>query len=502
MPSLDTTLTLIPSTTPLLAVLVSMAAVPLIAASGRWPNLREGWTFAAALAKAGLVVSMLPAVLAGDVLECRLWELSPGLELALRVDAMGMVFALVASLLWILTSCYSVGYVRGAGELRQTRYFAFFALCLSAAIGLSFAANLLTFVVFWELLSLSAWPLVLHKHTPEAVAGARRYLCFQIPASLCLVTATAWCLTVTGPVDFRAGGWPALAALSDGQLQALAALFLVGVGTKAALLPLQSWLPAAMVAPTPVSALLHAVAVVKAGVFGVLRVTGFVFGPALMTRIGVTNVLAWVAAVTLLAGSLVALRQDNLKRRLAWSTVAHLSYIVLGCALLTPSSWTGSVMHLGTHATMKITLFFCAGAIYVRTHKVNVSDMAGIGRQMPLTMAAFAIGSLGLIGVPGVNGFVSKWMLALGTLEAGQVAFLVSLLLSGLLNAAYLLPVVHTAFFETSPRFPRFGEARALMLVPLLVTALVSVVLGFAPNLGMHLWDLARAVSLSVVGAP
>jgi len=491
----------VPSLRPLLAVLVSLGAVPLIVASGeRRRNLREAWTLLAALAKAGLVLSMLPDVLAGRVLECRLWELMPGVALAFRVDALGYVFALVASTLWVLTSLYSIGYVRGAKEQRQTRYFASFALSLSATIGIAFAENLLTFLIFFEALTLATYPLVLHKETPEARAGARKYLCYTLPAGLSLLAAVAVTGQVAGTLDFRAGGILADAGLSSAALAGLFLLFIGGVGVKAGLMPIHSWLPAAMVAPTPVSALLHAVAVVKAGAFGVLRVTGFVFGPELLRGLPLGTALAWAAAITLTTASLLALRQDNLKRRLAYSTVGHLSYIVLGAALLNAWSWAGAIMHLVFHALMKITLFFCAGAIYVRTHEENVSRLAGIGRQMPITMTAFAIASLGLIGVPGVNGFVSKWGLANGAAAADQGVFVALLVLSGVLNAGYFLPIVHLAFFRRSDAYPAFGEASPLMVVPLAMTALASLVLGVAPNLGAHAWDLARSAAMAVTG--
>ncbi len=420
------------STRPLWALLVSLLAIPLILLAGeKRRNLREGWTLLAALLKAGLVWSMLPWVLSGRVAQFSLWRIAPGVELALRVDTLGFVFAVVASTLWLLTSMYSIGYVRGAHEHKQTRYFASFALCLHATIGIAFAANLLTFVIFFEMLSLATYPLVIHKETPKAIDAARKYLAFVLPAGLMLVLATVLTATIHplgsggfGALDFRAGGFLSSSDASRRMLQLIFLLFMLGVGVKAALMPLQSWLPAAMAAPTPVSALLHAVAVVKAGVFGVLRIVGFVYGPTLLREIGVWHMLAWVAGITLTVASLLALRQDNLKRRLAYSTVGHLSYIVLGAAILTPSGMAGSVMHLMFHATMKITLFFCAGAIYVRTHKENISEMVGIGRQMPVTMIAFGIASLGLAGVPGVNGFVSKWTLAVGTVDARQWWFL------------------------------------------------------------------------------
>jgi multicomponent Na+:H+ antiporter subunit D len=491
----------IESVRPLWAVLVSLLAIPFIVASGRQPNLRESFTLIAAFMKAALVLSMLPWALAGKQAWVTLWQISPGIELALRVDTLGYVFAMVASVLWVLTSFYSIGYVRGAHEHKQTRYFASFALCLSATIGICFAANLLTFVVFFEILTLATYPLVLHKETPEAIAASRKYLAYTLPAGLALLGAVAWSVSATGgATDFAPGGFLAGASISDEGLRWLFLLFMLGVGVKAGIMPLHSWLPAAMAAPTPVSALLHAVAVVKAGVFGVLRVTGYVFGPEVLQRIDVWTTLAWVAAITLTVGSLLALRQDNLKRRLAYSTVAHLSYIVLGAALLTGASWSGAVMHLMFHATMKITLFFCAGAIYVRTHKENISDMHGIGRQMPITMLAFAIGSLGLAGVPGVNGFVSKWYLTVGAVQAEQMAFMGLLLLSGVLNAAYFFPIVHVAFFRRNDAYASYGEAPALMVVPLGITAVLSVVLGIAPNLGVHAWDLARTIASAVTG--
>ncbi len=486
---------------PLLALLASLAAVPLIVASGeKRPNLREAWTLIAATLKAGIVYSMLPAVLAGQTFTCRVLEISPGVVLELETDALGMIFAIVASTLWLLTSFYSIGYVRGTGEHKQTRYFASFAVCLSATIGISFAANLLTFFVFFETLTLATYPLVLHKETREAKAGARKYLCYTLPAGLSLLLAIAITWSLAGTIDFRAGGILDPSMASTGQLRILFILFILGVGVKAGLMPIHAWLPAAMVAPTPVSALLHAVAVVKAGVFGVLRVTGFVFGPELASSLGTGHALAWVAGITLTVASLLAMKQDNLKRRLAYSTVGHLSYIVLGAALINGWSWTGATLHLMFHATMKITLFFCAGAIYVRTHKQNISGMVGIGRQMPFTMAAFAVGAVGLAGVPGVNGFVSKWGLASGAAAAQEPLFLGLLVLSGVLNAAYFFPIVHQAFFKRSDAFPRLGEASPFMVAPLCITAAISLLLGVAPNIGVHAWELANMSARAVTG--
>lgn len=483
---------------PLLAVAISLVATVFIVLSYHRPNVREAWTLAAAVVKFFLVFSMLPDVLAGRVPEVTLPPLAPGIALVLRADPFGLFFALVASALWIFTSIYSIGYVRGLSEHKQTRYFASFAVALSSTIGVAFAANLLTFIVFYEMLTIATYPLVVHKETPEAISAGRKYLAYTLSAGVALIFAAAWTYHLTGTLEFQAGGFLAGSA-SPGELLALLALFVFGCGVKAGIMPLHSWLPTAMVAPTPVSGLLHAVAVVKAGVFGMLRIVGFVFGPALLEELGAWYALAIIAGATLLLASLLAFRQDNLKRRLAYSTIGHLSYIILGAALLTPHGWLGGVLHLVNHATLKITLFFCAGAIYVKTHRENVSELDGIGRQMPLTMGAFALASLGLAGVPPMNGFVSKWFLGMGALEAQQTVFLLLLLLSGLLNAGYLLPIVRRAFFERSADFARFDEPSMLMVIPLVITALLSLAMGFLPDGFGSFYHLATEIATSVV---
>ena len=262
---------------PLLAVLVSLLAAILIVVCGRWPNLREGWTLLAAVTKFALVFSLLGDVLGGRTPGVTLFEVSPGIALALRVDALGITFALSASLLWILTSVYSIGYMRSLGEEHQTRYFASFAICLSSTIGIAFAANLLTFLIFYEMLTIATYPLVVHKGTAEALASGRKYLVYLLTGGGALLLAVAWVSRIAPTLDFQPGGiLPAATGATE--LALLLILFVIAVGVRAGLMPLHSWLPAAMVAPTPVSALLHAVAVVKAGVFGFARVTGFVFG--------------------------------------------------------------------------------------------------------------------------------------------------------------------------------------------------------------------------------
>jgi multicomponent Na+:H+ antiporter subunit D len=476
------------SAAPLYAVTVSLAAAVLIALSDRSPNLREFWTLAAAFGKFAIVASMLPAVLHGKVIEYTLIELFPGLTFAFRVDAFGLFFALLASFLWIVTSFYSIGYVRAENEHKQTRYFVSFAVALSATMGVAFSANLLTMFVFYEILTLCTFPLVGHKETPEAMRGARRYITYLLGTSLAfLMFAIVLTYQEAGTLDFQNGG---LFGGKGGSvmLTAIFVLYVLGIA-KAAMMPFHSWLPAAMVAPTPVSALLHAVAVVKTGVFVMVRVVVHVFGVNLLGGIGMGEPLAWYASITIILASVIALRQDNLKARLAYSTVSQLSYVVLGAALLSASGVTGSIMHIVLHAFGKITLFFAAGAIYVASHKSNVSELDGIGWRMPFTMGAFTLGALSMIGLPPLGGFVSKWFIAMGTVEAGEKSILIVLAASTLLNAAYFLPIVYRAFLKRPEGGFALKEAPAFMVVPLVVTAIGAVVLFFKPGVFL---DLAR----------
>ncbi|EMA42630.1 monovalent cation/H+ antiporter subunit D, partial [Halococcus saccharolyticus DSM 5350] len=370
-------------------------------------------------------------------------------EFALRADPLGILFALLASLLWLVTSFYSIGYMRGLSEHHQTRYFAAFAGSVSAAIGVAFAANLLVLFVFYELLTVATYPLVAHDETAEARAAGRKYLAYTFGGGVAVLAGALLVFWATGTTAFTPGGIAALASADPVVARAAFGLLAAGFGVKAALMPLHSWLPDAMVAPTPVSGLLHAVAVVKSGVFGIARVILDVYGPDLAASLGVGIALAAVATFTLVVASVIALRQDNLKRRLAFSTVSQLSYIVLGLAVLNPLSLVGGLLHIPAHAFMKLTLFFCAGAIHVETHTDDISNMAGIGRRMPLTMVAFGVASLGMAGIPLVAGFVSKYFLLIGTISAGDIVFTAALLVSGVLNIAYFWPVVYTAFFES-----------------------------------------------------
>jgi multicomponent Na+:H+ antiporter subunit D len=476
----------------LIAVFTPFAAAIAI---GLVPKLSEFVSFLASLITVVAVVMLLSGTLAGQSAEVELVQVIPGLGLGLRVDALGMTFALLASGLWVLSTLYSTGYVRANNLKHRPRYFACFAASIGAAVGVALAGNVLTFLLFYEALTLATYPLVLHKETPEAVSAARRYLVFALSGGVLLTIATVWTWALTGTLEFVPGGFMHLVT-GPAALGPLFLLYILGAGVKAAIMPLHSWLPAAMVAPSPVSALLHAVAVVKAGVFACIRVLNYVFGPASLGQTNWTNVLLAVCAATILIGSLLALRQDNLKRRLAYSTIVHLSYIVFGAALLTPSGLTGAIFHMANHGLAKITLFFCAGAIYATAHLERVSQLRGLARRMPWTWAAFTIASLALIGIPGLCGFVSKLQLARGTLDAQHHFYAFVLLGASLLTAAYLLPIVRTAYLDEPDRVDDehhsepVGEARLAMVIPLTATAALVVIFG--------LWPLAIDVQHSL----
>jgi multicomponent Na+:H+ antiporter subunit D len=418
----------------------------LIVLQDRYPNIREAITLITAACLILVVLTILPVVYEGGRPGFVAFEILPGLPIAFEAEPLGMLFALVSSGLWLVTSFYSIGYMRAHHEHKQTRFYACFAVAISSAMGICFSGNMLTLFIFYEVLTLSTYPLVVHSETPEAVKGARTYLGILIGTSIgFLLLAILWTWYLTGTLDFKEGG--ILAGKAEGPVLGLL-LFLYMYGTgKAALMPIHRWLPAAMVAPTPVSALLHAVAVVKAGVFTVLKIIVYIFGVDTLAGISQDDWLMYIAGFTMLAASCVALTKDNLKARLAYSTVSQLSYIVLGAALASGLGIIGGGMHIAMHAFGKITLFFCAGAIMVASHKTEISQMDGLGRTMPLTFFAFLVGSLSVIGVPPLGGSWSKWYLMLAAADAQHVIFIFVFMASSLLNIAYLMPVVARGFF-------------------------------------------------------
>ncbi|MFC1521714.1 monovalent cation/H+ antiporter subunit D family protein [Elusimicrobiota bacterium] len=480
---------IVQSCAPFYAVIVSLVAVVLIGFSNKNKNLRESWTIIASVIKFLIVVSILPAILGGKIVECHIFTLLPGLDIKLRVDALGIFFALTASFLWIVTSFYSIGYVRALNEHAQTRYFMCFAAVMSATIGVAFSANLITLFVFYEIITLATYPLVAHKETAKAMSATRKYLVYLLGTSVAFqLFAIFLTYKLAGTLDFANSGILAGTA-SKFVLTCVFVLFMAGVA-KAAMMPFHSWLPAAMVAPTPVSALLHAVAIVKVGVFFVIRIVLHIFGVDLMAQLGIGTVFAYFASFTIIVASVIALRQDDLKARLAYSTISQLSYIVLGVALLTPLGITGSIMHIVIHAFGKITLFFTAGAIYVATHKTKISELNGIARQMPFTIGAFSIGALSMIGVPPAAGFISKWYLVLGSLHAHQIPIFIVLIASTILNACYFLPIIYAAVFKGRETGIRIKEAPMMMVIPLMLTAFGTLVLFFWPGLFMELVDI------------
>ncbi len=430
-----------------------------------------------------IILSFYPTVLAGNTPSVTLAEPIKGLGIVFTVEPLGLLFATVASGLWILTTIYAVGYMRGANESNQTRFFLCFAISIAAAIGIAFAGNLLTLFMFYEMLTLATYPLVTHKGNEAARQGGRVYLGILMFTSIgFLLFAILWTYSLTGTVDFKPGGIlqghasPTVALI-------LLTLFAFGTG-KAALMPFHRWLPSAMVAPTPVSALLHAVAVVKAGVFTVLKITVYVFGIDFIAETGAGTIILWVAAFTLTAASIIALSKDNLKARLAYSTVGQLSYVIVGAMLANAAGIIGGAMQIAMHAMGKITLFFCAGAIYVATKKTEISQLDGLGHRMPFTFAAFFIGSLSIIGLPPMGGAWSKWFLLIGSADAEQWILLGLLLLSSLLNVVYLLSIVGRAFFlplptDSATPLPagNIQEAPLNCVVPLCLTATGCVVL-------------------------
>jgi len=481
------------------AVLASLAlpllGAFLIALAGRISaNIREAATMLVATGLALIVWSLVPLVMAGERPQVSVAEVLPGIELAFAVEPLGMLFAALASMLWIVNSLYSIGYMRGNDEANQTRFYVLFAVSLGATIGVAFAANLFTLFLFYEALTLSTYPLVAHKGDQRSVASARVYLVVLLSTSIVLfLPAIIWTYMAAGSGEFTLGG--VLAGKLEGAgVGLLLLLFVFGIG-KAAVMPVHLWLPAAMVAPTPVSALLHAVAVVKAGVFAITKVVIYIFGVQHLLDAFVADLLVAAAAFTIIAASIVALRQENLKRLLAYSTVAQLSYVVMAIALLTPLAGIGAAAHIVAHAFGKITLFFAAGAIYTAAHKTELHELRGIGRRMPVTMSAFTIGALSMIGIPPTGGFISKWYILAGAYQADNMLALLTIIASTLLNAAYLLPIIYMAWFARDETLEARAHGEAPWPAVLALTLTAALTLGFFVFHSAVL-DLARQLLL------
>jgi len=470
------------------ALLLTALCLPLFAVLGitltsRWPNLREAVTLMSSALLSIAVFTIYMRFSGGAVFAIDIAEPLPGLMLRFEIEPLGMLLALVTSTLWFVTAIYAIGYMRKHNEENQTRFYALFAIAIGSALGAAFSGNLLTLFLWYEVLTVSTYPLVAHAGTKKARDGARTYIGILLTTSILFqLFAILITYSVAGTLDFSDGGILA-GKLDPAWAGLLYALFIFGIG-KAAVMPFHRWLPAAMVAPTPVSALLHAVAVVKVGVFTVLKVTVYIFGTDFITSSGASDWLIWFAGATILLASLVAMTQDNLKLRLAYSTISQLSYIVLGALLATDMGLLGGTMHIAMHAFAKITLFFAAGAILVAAHKTEISQLDGLGRQMPLTFVFFTIGACSIIGLPPFGGMWSKWYLAMGTLEAGQWVMLAVLLMSSLLNIAYLLVIPARAFFSQAREKNAYsgGEAPVSCLIAMAISSMMCIYLFIYPE--------------------
>jgi len=506
---------------PVWAIIWPFIVALLILLSGRRPNLRETWTLLGGAGLSFTVLSMIGPILQNGPIHFTWFTLLPGIDFAFKVDALGLIFAITSSCLWILVSIYSIGYMRSLKEHAQTRFYFCFALALLGAIGIALAANLVTMFVFYEILTLSTYPLVTHEESPEALSAGHKYLAYLLTGGLFFLIAILMTYHLVGTTEFNPQGIlkPALDNTSTLTLQIIFFCFLLGFA-KAAWMPVHSWLPTAMVAPTPVSALLHAVAVVKAGVFGIIRIVCHIYGVDLMQILGLGLALAAIAAFTIIVANIYAIGQNNLKRMLAYSTINQLSFIILGVALLSPMSVTGAMLHIPFHGFMKITLFLCAGAIAAITGIKTIDDLAGIGRVLPVTMSAFLIGAFGMCGAPPLAGFISKWHIVSGAVESGHFFFVLIVCAGSLLDVVYFFPVLRTAFFAKIPKSETLendievkvelytGQKRFLenkqplylfMIVPLAITAVFSVVFCFFPNT-LRIYDLAQMAVKNIFG--
>lgn len=470
----------------LIALLIPLIGSFGVMLKGSQENVREAISSVSSLILLGVVASMVPTVLKGDQLIFPMFTILPGVTVTLKADAMSMIFALVASSLWTIAVFYSMGYMRGLKEHAQTRFNACFALAIFGAIGVAFSANLFTMYLFYEIVSVCTYPLVAHHQDQEGYDGARKYIVYlTTTAKGLLLPALILIYVLTGTLDFAPDISTGIFSPDvNKSLVIMLYIFCIFGFAKNGIMPFHHWLPGAMVAPTPVSALLHAVAVVKVGVFCTTRTMLYVFGVDTMHALNLGIPTAYFVSFTILTASIIALSKDNLKARLAYSTVSQLSYIVLGVALLTPSGIEGGLIHIVNHAFSKITLFFCAGAIYVTAHKKYISELDGLGRVMPWTFGAFAVASLSMIGAPPVAGFITKWNLLVGSVEAHQIGILLVLIASTILNAAYFAPITYRAFFgkRTSTEPVQIKEAPLSMLIPIIIACFMSVVIGIYPD--------------------
>ncbi|HVN65727.1 MAG TPA: proton-conducting transporter membrane subunit, partial [Methanomicrobiales archaeon] len=474
-------------------LLALIVAVPFLGACAilllrKRPNPREAASLAASVLTFLFSAISLPSAFAGVPVSTPALQILPGLGLQLTADGLGLFFATLASFLWILTTVYNIGYMRGLREHSQTRYYTCFAIVIGATMGIALSANLFSLFVFYEILTVATYPLVVHEETKEALAAGRKYLVYTLSGGVAILAGMMLLYSMGNALDFIPGGNAGVVSIAPGFARIAFLLLFAGFGVKAAIVPFHGWLPSAMIAPTPVSGLLHAVAVVKAGVFGILRVMLFLYGPGLVTGLGLQNLVIAIAVITILVGSLLALLQDDFKLRLAYSTISQLSYIILGAAILLPAGVSGvtdagrsaaiigAIFAIAAHAFGKLTMFFVAGAVAVETGKTRISELGGMGRRMPAEFGAFTLATLSMAGLPPMAGFVSKWYLSVGAWGAGDWWILLVLVASSVLNLAYFLPIIIRAFFRHYDG-PVSGS-RWTLGGPTLATAAGALVLG------------------------
>jgi len=502
------------------AALLGTVAAPflgalIVIALKDYPNAREASSFLVGVATFLLAISNMPAVFKEQSVTVTLAVMSshPELQLTLWADGLGLLLASLASFLWCITTVYSTGYMRDLKEHAQTRYFACFSLVIGATMGVSLAQNLLTLFIFYEILTISTYPLVVHNETEEAFRAGRKYLVYTLGGGAAILVGTLALLAAGGgtAITFVPGGNQTLGSISLEFARVAFVLLFAGFGVKATLVPEHGWLPSAMVAPTPVSGLLHAVAVVNAGVFGLLRVMMFLYGPALIATLGMRNFVIAAAVITIIVGSLFALTQDNFKLRLAYSTISQLSYIVLAAAILTPlalgntaagasAAVIAAAFLIAAHAFGKLTMFFVAGAVNVETGKSNISELDGIGKKMPAAIIAFFMATLSMAMLPPMAGFVGKWYLSVGAWNAGYWWVLLILAFSGVLNLAYFLPITIRAFLRPYSGTIE-GPKHWLLMAPPIVTAIGTLVLGLWTTMPYGPLEIGGNIASAVTGS-
>ncbi len=475
----------------------------------RFDRTRTALNLTGAFTKVLLVCALIPAAVGGERFEWRS-TFVPGVDLVLRVEPFALYFLALSAVLWLCTTVYAIGYLGKSAD--RSRFFGFFSLCVAATSGIALSGNPLTFVIFYELLTLTTYPLVVHNRTKEAFAGGRTYFAYTLAGGVSLLLGVVWLTAKIGSVDFSDQGSSEIVELADAEPVVATAIFVLivaGLGVKAALVPLHGWLPKAMVAPAPVSALLHAVAVVKAGVFGIVLFVDYVYGIEVADQLGLLTPLAVLASITIVYGSVQALRQDGIKARLAYSTVSQVSYIVLGVSVASVLATTGAIAHIVNQGLMKITLFFCAGLLAEVLGVTKISQLSGMGRRMPWTCAAFSVGAVGMVGLPPFAGFISKWYLVSGAVDTGQFWVMAILVTSSILNAAYFLPVVYRMWWN-EPDSDQWdtdddtvktrSEAPLTMLIPTVATAVASVAVGVFAAVPFSPLNLARAITEGIYG--